>query len=319
MARVLFVTAPFGSFFRVLAKDLTGRGHEVWRIAWDGGDFAATPSRHRILFRRGRSDYESFIREAIIARHITAIVTYNDTGERNRAAIDLAKRMGLSRYILEQGYLRPHWITFDREGVNGHSTLPKNKGFYEGQNAGPESPMPFPCRMRSQVVSTMRHFAASVALYPFLPFDINYYGDSVFLQATGYSTEYFWRKTHNEHKIVTQITGHKREGRKIHSIILQKPGDAQLRIHSSYGSNNPFLREACGSFAKHAPADAILVVKQHPLDYGIERTPELFQALVSEFKLEGRAYYLRKTSIDFVLDNADGFVLINSTAGVAAI
>ncbi len=41
--------------------------------------------------------------------------------------------------------------------------------------------------------------------------------------------------------------------------------------------------------------------------------------MVQEFNLEGRAYYLRKTSIDIVLDNTDGFVLINSTAGLAAV
>ena len=321
MARILFASAPFGSFFRVIAKDLTDRGHQVWRIAWDGGDLAATPSRHRIAFRRRGSEYDSFIRETIIKRHITAVVTYNDTGERNRAAIQIAKQLGLSHYIVEQGYLRPHWITFDRDGVNGHSTLPKDRDFYHGNGNGngQKIPQAFPCRMRSQVVATMRHFAMSLALYPFMPFDTEYYGDSVFLQAAGYTSEYVWRKTHDESKTVAQILARKGEGKKIFSVILQKPGDAQLRIHSSYGSNNPFLREVCEFFAEHAPADAILVVKQHPLDYGIEHTPDLFKCMLKDLNLEGRAYYLRKTSIDIVLDNADGFVLINSTTGVAAI
>ena len=63
----------------------------------------------------------------------------------------------------------------------------------------------------------------------------------------------------------------------------------------------------------------MLVVKQHPLDYGVERSPRLFASLVKKLNLEGRAYYLRKTSIDIVLDNTDGFVMINSTAGLAAV
>jgi capsular polysaccharide export protein len=319
MARVLFVSAPFGAFFRVLANDLKDQGHKVWRIAWDGGDFVETPKQHRVVFRGERTDYERFIRKIVLSCRITAIVTYNDTGDRNRAAIRVAEQMGLSRYILEQGYLRPHWITLDRDGVNGHSSLPKNGAFYREINARPRIPQAFPCRMRSQVLSTIGHFAASIALYPFLPFDTKYYGDSVFMQATGYASEYIWRKTHSEKKIVSQISARKQEGRKIFSIILQKPGDAQLRIHSTYGSNNPFLDEACRSFAAHAPKDAILVVKQHPLDYGVESTPALFQRLVKELNLEGRAYYLRKTSIEIVLDNSDGFVLVNSTAGVAAI
>ena len=319
MARILFVTSPFGRFFRVVAKDLTDRGHKVWRIAWDGGDLVSTPSHHRIVFRNRNADYERFIKSLILKHHITAIVTYNDTGERNRAAICLAKRMGLARYILEHGYLRPHWITFDRDGVNGHSTLPKEGAFYHSNNKGSETAQAFPCRMRDQVLSAIKHFGASIALYPWIPFDTVYYGDSVFTQAAGYTTEYLWRKTHNETRTVQQIVTQRQRGKKLYAVILQKPGDAQLRVHSTYGSNNPFLREACESFAAFAPKDAILVVKQHPLDYGVEQTPALFQRLIKELNLEDRAYYLRKTSIDIVLDHADGFVNVNSTAGLAAL
>ena len=102
------------------------------------------------------------------------------------------------------------------------------------------------------------------------------------------------------------------------AVILQKPGDAQLRVHSSYGSNNPFLREACQSFAAFAPKDAVLVVKQHPLDYGVDDAPPV--RAPGQGIQPGRPGLLsRKTSIDIVLDNTDGFVIINSTAGLAAV
>ena len=319
MARILFVTSPFGQFFRTFANNLAARGHKVWRIAWDGGDFVSTPSCHRIAFRDRERNYERFIEAAIRKHHITAIVTYNDTGERNRAAIKLAMKMGLSRYIIEHGYLRPHWITFDRDGVNGHSTLPKEGAFYHNNSSGIETAEAFPCRMRDQVLSTIKHFGASMLLYPWLPFDTAYYGDSVFQQGVGYVSEYVWRKLHNETKAVEAIVKHRQAGKKMFAVILQKPGDAQLRVHSSYGSNNSFLREAFASFAAFAPTDSVLVVKQHPLDYGVEHTPRLFESLVKELNLEGRAYYLRKTSIDIVLDNADGFLTVNSTAGLAGV
>ena len=319
MARILFVSSPFGSFFRILAKELTAGGHRVWRIAWDGGDYVSTPSRYRISFRGRDRDYESFIKAAILKHHITAVVTYNDTGERNRAAIQLARQMGLSRYIVEHGYLRPHWITFDRDGVNGHSTLPKDCQFYHNNNSGLETAEAFPCRMRHQVLSTIKHFGVSVTLYPWMPFDTTYYGDSVFKQAFGYVSEYIWRKMSDEQLSIEEIIARRRAGNKLFVAILQKPGDAQLRVHSRYGANNPFLREVCESFAASAPKNAVLIVKQHPLDYGVENTPSFFARLVRELKLEGRAYYLRKTSIDIVLDNVDGLVIINSTAGLAAV
>ena len=319
MARILFVTSPFGRFFRKVAKHLTAKGHHVWRVTWDGGDIVSTRSRHRIPFRNRYDDIKSFLEAVVREYHITAIVTYNDTGDRNRAAIELAKEMGIRRYIIEQGYLRPHWITFDRDGVNGHSSLPKERAFYHNNCDGVAIAETFPCRMRDQVLSTIKHFAASLALYPLMPFDTTYYGDSVFTQGAGYIREYLWRKTHDERAAISDIVAHRKKGRKIFVVILQKPGDAQLRIHSEYGSNNPFLQEVCESFAANAPKDAVLVVKQHPLDYGVECTPALFERLIKELKLEGRAYYLRKTSIDIVLDNVNGFVTINSTAGLAAV
>jgi capsular polysaccharide export protein len=319
MARILFVTSPFGGFFRQCAEELGTLGHQVWRIAWDGGDYLSTPSKHRITFKAHEADRESFLRKAVRKHHITAIVTYNDTGVRNQAAIRIAKEMGLSRYILEHGYLRPHWVTIDRDGVNGHSTLPKDWSFYQDNGGDVGAAQPFPCRMRDQVMSTIRHFGASIALYPVLPFDTQYYGHSIFKQGFGYVNEYLWRKTRNEATPVRELAFHKQEGKKLFAVILQKPGDAQLLVHSKYGANNPFLYETCKSFAAFAPKDAMLVVKQHPLDYGVEESPRLFRKLVRKFKLEGRACYLRKTSIDIVLDNVDGFVVINSTAGLTAV
>ncbi len=286
--------ARLGDFFVSL---LMISPHEVTRSGGSHGTAAILSQRRRVTgsrFVTVNKDYESFIKAAILKHHITAIVTYNDTGERNRTAIKLATTMGLSRYIVEHGYLRPHWITFDRDGVNGHSTLPKEGAFYHNNNDGFETAQAFPCRMRDQVLSTIKHFGASIALYPWLPFDTTYYGNSVFTQGTGYVSEYLWRKTNDERKSVEDIVKHRRAGKQMFAVILQKPGDAQLRVHSSYGSNNPFLREACTSFAAFAPKDAVLVVKQHPLDYGVERTPRLFESLVRELKLEGPGLLLAK-------------------------
>ena len=51
----------------------------------------------------------------------------------------------------------------------------------------------------------------------------------------------------------------------------------------------------------------MLVVKQHPYDYGTEKLPKLFSRLVREFNLEGRAFYIRKTSIDVVSEHQMGW------------
>lgn len=319
-SRILFISAPFGGFFKSIARDLEAHGCQVWRTVCDGGEFIETPARNRILFRGQPGAWPAFIQRALRARRISAVVTFNDTSPRNHTALAVAREAGLSRFVLENGYLRPHWITFDRDGVNGNSTLPKDPDFYLAQQLPCPAAQEFPSRFRSHVWDTVRHFAASVVLSPALSFDSRYYGDSIYRQMTGYAREYAWGKVYNDVGQFERLVKQKaKTGGKIFVALLQKPGDGQLRVHSRFGSNGPFIEEICASFAAKAPSDAILVVKQHPLDYGVEKMPRRFKALSARLGLEGRAFYLRKTSIDKLLDHTHGLITINSTGGLIAV
>src|SRR3974390_1252089 len=104
MQRILFISAPFGPFFRQAAQTLSQYGHLVWRIVWDGGDLLETAFRHQVTFHGDPSGEEAFLRKVFIQKHITTIITYNDTGRRNQLAIKLARELGLNRYVLENGY-----------------------------------------------------------------------------------------------------------------------------------------------------------------------------------------------------------------------
>jgi capsular polysaccharide export protein len=318
--RILFISAPFGPFFRRAAEALSQRGHEVWRVVWDGGDFIESPLSYQLVYRGGASLEEDFLRRVLRDKHITTVITYNDTSRRNRIALKLARELGIHRYVLENGYLRPHWITLEREGVNGYSRLPKDPEFYESFEASFVEPVIFPVSMRDHVRNTIKHFAASIAFSPFLSFDTRYYGHSLWRQARHYAKEYFWRIAHTERDKAAEIAKRKKnEAPKVFVVLLQKPGDAQLCVHSQYDRNRPFLTEVCESFVRHAPKSAILVVKQHPYDYGVERLPAFFKALVIRLGIGDRAYYFRKTSIDIVLDQSDGLVTVNSTGGLSAV
>lgn len=242
MHRILFISAPFGPFFRYAARALSLRGHSVWRVVWEGGDLLETPFRHQVTFRGDASGEQAFLRQVLTQKHITTIITYNDTSRRNQLAVKLAKELGINRYVLENGYLRPHWVTFEREGVNGFSQLPKDPEFYHSAGAVFAETLTFPVRMRDHVRNTMKHFAASLALSPILPFDSRYYGDEAWRQARYYAKEYFWRITHREGHKTSEIVAHKRNGSaKVFVVLMQKPGDAQLRVHSPYRRNRSFL------------------------------------------------------------------------------
>jgi capsular polysaccharide export protein len=319
MRRILFVGAPFGRFFRAFAEELEARGCMVWRTVFDGGDVLETPARNRVSFFAGEDEWPNFVKKILQQKNIDGIVAFNDTLPRNSKALAIAKSLGIRRYVLENGYLRPFWVTFDRDGVNGHSQLPANLDFYLEAKLAPAAHTAFPTRMRDHVLSTIRHFSAAVLLSPVIPFDPKYFGDSIWLQSRGYMREWLWRVTNDETQKVDQVAALSRDGRPIFLCLLQKPGDSQLVVHSQYGGNARFLNDVVRSFAEDAPPEAVLVIKQHPLDYGIEKCPDLLDRLTHERGLEGRVFYLRKTSIDIIMPIASALLTINSTAGLAAV
>ena len=321
MSVFLFIGAPFGPFFRRMAQEIEAVGGEALRTVCEGGEYLETPAHCRVLYRRGAGDWKRFVRGVVRRKKIDAIITFNDTLPRNRGALEVAEEFGLHSFVLENGYLRPHWVTLERDGVNGFSRLPRDPSIYlEARQAAPEAPDDrFPAGLRPHVMHTISHFCAAILFKPALGFDANYYGDSVYRQGFGYVREYFWRVTHDESPVLARALELADAGRKVFLALLQKPGDAQLVVHSRHGGNAAFVDELISSFAADAPADAILVVKQHPLDYGVERTPARVAALIERHNLSDRVFFLRKTSIDMIMARAHAVVTINSTAGLAAI
>ncbi len=258
----------------------------------------------------------------MISRRIDAVVTFNDTLPRNRTALDIAASLGLHSFVLENGYLRPFWVTLERDGVNGFSRLPRDPRVYLDpvyRNQEPKTHRAFAARLRPHVINTARHFAAAIAMWPVLGFDARYYGDSIYRQAIGYLGEACWRISHGEADKLQAIATLAREGRKMFLCLLQKPGDGQLLVHSRHRGNEAFLKEVLSSFAVHAPPAATLVVKQHPLDYAIECSARKVETLIAEHGLQGRVIYLRKTSIDRITPFAFAVLTINSMAGLATI
>ena len=322
MATFLFVGAPFGPFFRTLAHEVERRGGKVWRVVSHGGEVLDTPRRCRIFYRGGRDNWPTFVRQTLFKRGIDAVVTFNDTLPRNRAALQVAELLGRHSFVLENGYLRPHWVTLERDGVNGFSRLPRDPSAYLDpvfRDAEQELHQNFEARLRPHVKNAIRHFAAAVAAAPLLGFDARYYGHSVFRQAAGYVGEYAWRLTHDERGKLDAVTALREQGRKVFLCLMQKPGDGQLVVHSRHGGNEAFLKEVLTSFGAHAPNEAILVIKQHPLDYAIERSFAVAERTARELGIEKRVFYLRKTSIDRIMPLAFGVLTINSTGGLATI
>ena len=102
-------------------------------------------------------------------------------------------------------------------------------------------------------------------------------------------------------------------------VPLQLESDYQIRVHSRFGTLDEFLDEVCRSFALHAPPDAELLVKMHPLDSGLVDRVAKVAAVATRHGVENRVVTIDGGELHVLLAAAKGVVVVNSTVGTTAV
>ena len=162
----LFLQGMATRFFERLGQALTARGHAVHRINFNGGDRAFWRLPQAIDFSGRAEDWPEFLDQLIVDRAISDVILFGDCRPLHRAAIRVAEQRSLRIHVVEEGYLRPDWITFEEGGVNGNSALPRDPGWYleRARSLPPWSdPPPVPGSFRRRAVEDVRYTMASMA------------------------------------------------------------------------------------------------------------------------------------------------------------
>src|SRR5215469_14628981 len=129
----LFLQGIATRFFERLGRALRARGHAVHRVNFNGGDRAFWHLSGAVDFCGREHEWPEFLDRLIIERSISDIILFGDCRPLHRAAIRVAQSRGMRVYVVEEGYLRPDWITFEEGGVNGFSSLPREPAWFREQ------------------------------------------------------------------------------------------------------------------------------------------------------------------------------------------
>jgi capsular polysaccharide export protein len=108
-------------------------------------------------------------------------------------------------------------------------------------------------------------------------------------------------------------------GRPFWLFAMQLETDFSIRAYSPYQGMEPPLAETLRSFAAHAPADAQLIVKVHPLDPCLKRWGRRLPALARQAGIGDRVHVVHHGALDDMLKGACGLITVNSTVGLRAI
>ena len=318
--RFLLLQGPHGPFFHRLGRMLARAGAGVARVGFNRGDRAFWPdSATFIPFRGTPEDWPAAFAALIEARKITDIVLYGDTRPVHAHAVRIAKAAGLTVHVFEEGYLRPHWVTYERGGSNGHSRL-MQLTLRDMQTALAQSDMDLPDAparwgdMRQHMFwGALYHWFVLTGFWDFRNFR-PHRALTVGQEFMLYVRRILLMPVHRwERMIETFRIRH--GGFPYHLVLLQLEHDASFQMHSPFRTMTEFLEVVVAGFARGAAPHHHLVFKAHPLEDGRVPVAREIRRLAQQHGLKGRVHFVRGGKLAGLLNGARSAVTVNSTAG----
>ncbi|MET0269323.1 MAG: capsular biosynthesis protein [Sphingomonas sp.] len=302
----------------MLADALAAKGHVVHRINFSGGDRWSWDGP-ATDYRGKAEDWPHFFDSFVRRQRVTDLVLFGDCRPLHRAAHGLASLRHLRIHVFEEGYIRPDWVTLELDGVNGHSTLSRDPEWYLAAARDlpplPENP-PVASSFRRRADDALGYFTNNVIQRPRFRHYRSHRPISPILEGLGWA-----RRLVGQKKARARADAALARMRQIDYFVLplQLNSDSQIRTHSPFGNMKVAMAYVVESFARSAPADAFLVIKQHPLDNGLLNWRRLVRARAAEHGIEDRVLFLEEGDIAHIVVGARGVVTVNSTTGTLSL
>lgn len=317
--RFLFLQGPHGPFFHRLGRMLTHAGASVWRVGFNRGDSAFWPDRGSYIAFKGRPQtWPEAFRRIVADKGITDIVLYGDTRPIHAEAVEAARALGLTVHVFEEGYLRPHWITYERGGANGHSRL-MQMSIDQMQTAIshldmdlPDAPAHWGDMREHMFWGALYHWFVLTGFWDYRNFR-PHRALTVRQEFLLYLRRFLLMPWHRlERMIATRRiqTG----GFPYHLVLLQLEHDSSFQMHSPFRTMTEFLAVVVEGFAMGAPAHHHLVFKAHPLEDGRVPVAKEIDRLAALHGVAGRVHFVRGGKLARLLNPARTAVTVNSTA-----
>ena len=314
----VFLQGPPGPFFVELSQELANHGHGIHRINLSGGDrydWRTGATSYRGQMRNWPMFFDRFVR----ARRITDLVLYGDCRPMHQTALRMAQLRGIHIHVFEEGYIRPDWMTLERDGVNGHSPLERDpEMILTGARWLPQIPQlpPITANFERRAHDSYWHYHHVVTGKLRFPHYRSHRYGSIIGEGLGWILNYL-RRVQRKRQAVETLAAI--AGRKYFLFPLQLTGDFQIRAHSPFGSMPVAVDYVLESFARFAPSDHVLLVKEHPLDSGFRNWRAFVRSRAERLGLTERIYHIDGGELDQLAADAAGMVCVNSTSGTLAL
>jgi capsular polysaccharide export protein len=316
--RFLFLQGPPGPFFRRLGEEMAREGIPVHRINLNGGDRRDWPEG-AVDFRGRFSEWPVFLDTFLRENGITDVMLFGDCRPYHLTAHGIAAARNVRTHVLEEGYIRPDWMTLEPEGVNARSSLSRDRNWFieEARRLPPEPELPpitasFKRRARDSYWY-YHHVLTGCLAYPHFR---SHRTTPILKEGFGWLWKFV--RARRAAEAAAQVL-RRLEQKPLFLLPLQLSGDYQIRAHSPFPDMQSAASYAIRSFAANAPADVHLLLKAHPLDCSFYDWRRFVRRHARALGMEGRLHFVDGGDLEAMVRGARGLVCVNSTSATLAL
>ncbi|MZR12588.1 capsular biosynthesis protein [Maritimibacter sp. DP07] len=321
MRSFLFLQGPTSRAFRDLGQALAARGHKVLKVNFCPGDWLFWHGRDTTMYLGARDRWPDRLRALIRERGVTDIIYFADRFPYHKAAQSVAQEEGVRCVSMEYGYLRPDWLILEEGGQSTYSHVPADPAAFRKAAAAldpvDEHVLYSGTRFEEEFSEASFHLSNGFLGWLTPRYRPNRYYP-VLIEFPAYIPR-FIRRARNEKEAEARVRAFQAEPKTRFLVPMQMQSDYQLRDNAPAGFQEGFIRQVMTSFRDHAPADAELIFKLHPMDQGLERWERRVPRMAREIGIADRCHFLDGGDLGALFGLAAGCVVINSTMGLISL
>lgn len=317
----LFLQGPQSRFFRRLGHALAACGARVIKINFCGGDVFHWNDRYSRSYRGSALEWSSWVARIMREEQVTDLLLFGDWRPLHREAILLSRLFDITVHVFEEGYLRPDYITMEEGGVNGHSSMPATTEALLREadlltDAPPpvSVPNPLPVRVYDAIWHHVGNFLLWSVFFRYQTHRPTWIGRELL----GLLPRYLTRRK-RVRRSEEYMTAFLSAGPRYFFFPLQLDTDAQVRRFSPFAGMCEGICFVLSSFARHAPGDVHLLIKNHPLDNGLISYRRFIADYARACGVADRVHFVEEGNGMPMIKSAAGVVLLNSTIGLSAL
>lgn len=319
---VVFLQGMPCSFFRSIACELNAEGVSTSGISLCAGDRWFMPGPTRVHYRGRLAQWPEFIAQHFRETRASDLVLLGEQRQYHVQAIAVAQSLGMRVHVTDFGYLRPDWITFERDGMSGNSRLPRDAESIRAQAAGlteiDTARRYHDSFLRMALGDLLVSFTTLLFFFVYPRYQRTEKRPHPLIYFPAMGLRLLTTSSRNR-VAVQQFLAFRAKHTPYYLVPMQLEHDFQMQAYSPYTSGRAVITSILASFAQHAPPEAQLIFKCHPLDPGLRRWSRIIREEAHAHGVDSRVQYLDGGDLQQMIAGARGMVTVNSTAALNAL